>query len=128
MTEHPNVLFILSDQHRYCSLPGVDGCEVVAPNLERLQRAGTSFSSYYSNYPLCAPARGMLISGRWPSDTGVVNNLSELEPSPSSLGAVFSQGRVPDLLHRKVASARGASGNGRWKRPVYPAGPGPSWI
>ena len=124
MTDHPNVLFILSDQHRYCSLPGVDGCEVVAPNLERLQRAGTSFSSYYSNYPLCAPARGMLISGRWPSDTGVVNNLSELEPSPSSLGAVFSQGGYQTCYigkwHLHAGPLETVDGNDRY----IPPGPG----
>jgi arylsulfatase A-like enzyme len=91
MTDRPNVLFILSDQHRNCSMPGVDGCEVLAPNLERLQRAGTTFTNCFSNYPVCAPARGMLMSGRWPSDTGVVNNLSELEPSSSSLAAIFAR-------------------------------------
>ena len=72
-------------------MPGVDGCEVLAPNLERLQRAGTTFTNCFSNYPVCAPARGMLMSGRWPSDTGVVNNLSELEPSSSSLAAIFAR-------------------------------------
>ena len=72
-------------------MPGVDGCEVLAPNLERLQRAGTKFTNCFSNYPVCAPARGMLMSGRWPSDTGVVNNLSELEPSSSSLAAIFAR-------------------------------------
>lgn len=124
MTEHPNVLFILSDQHRYCSMPGVDGCEVVAPNLSRLQRAGTTFANCYSNYPLCAPARGMLISGRWPTDTGVVNNLSELEPSTDSLGAVFARGGYQTCYvgkwHLHAGPQETIDGNDRY----IPPGPG----
>lgn len=91
MNSRPNLLFILSDQHRYCSLPGVDGCEVLAPNLERLQGMGAGFTNCYSNYPVCAPARGMLLSGQFPSASGVTNNLSELAPSPASLGNLFAQ-------------------------------------
>ncbi len=124
MTDRPNVLFVLSDQHRYCSLPGVDGCEALAPNLERLQRAGTSFVNCYSNYPVCAPARGMLISGRWPSDTGVVNNLSELDPSDSSLGAVFARGGYQTCFigkwHLHAGPPATIDGNDRY----IPPGPG----
>ena len=124
MTNRPNVLFVLSDQHRYCSMPGVDGCEVLAPNLERLQRAGTSFTNWFSNYPLCAPARGMLISGRWPIDTGVVNNLSELEPSTSSLGALFAKGGYQTCYigkwHLHGGSQETVDGNDRY----IPPGPG----
>ena len=124
MTDRPNVLFVLSDQHRYCSMPGVDGCEVLAPNLVRLQRAGTSFVNCYSNYPVCAPARGMLLSGRWPSDTGVVNNLSELEPSDSSLGAVFARGGYQTCFigkwHLHAGPPETVDGNDRY----IPPGPG----
>ena len=105
-------------------MPGVDGCEVLAPNLERLQRAGTSFTNCFSNYPLCAPARGMLISGRWPSDTGVVNNLSELEPSTSSLGEIFARGGYQTCYigkwHLHGGPQETVDGNDRY----IPPGPG----
>ena len=124
MSDRPNVLFVFSDQHRFCSMPGVDGCEVLAPTLARLQRAGTSFVNCYSNYPLCAPARGMLLSGRWPSDTGVVNNLSELEPSNSSIGAVFAQGGYETCFigkwHLHAGPPETVDGNDRY----IPPGPG----
>ena len=105
-------------------MPGVDGCEVLAPNLERLQRAGTSFTNCFSNYPLCAPARGMLISGRWPSDTGVFNNLSELEPSTSSLGEIFARGGYQTCYigkwHLHGGPQETVDGNDRY----IPPGPG----
>jgi arylsulfatase A-like enzyme len=85
----PNVLFILSDQHRYATLPGVDGCEVIAPNLDRLAREGAFFRQNWSCHPICSPARAMMISGRWPTDTGVTFNDYELYTEPTSLGSVF---------------------------------------
>lgn len=124
MTERPNVLFILSDQHRQCSMPGVDGCEVIAPNMERLQRTGTSFVNCYSNYPLCSPARAMLFSGRWPSDTGVFSNLSELEPSQDSLGHIFARGGYQTCFigkwHLHAGPRETIDGNDRF----IPEGPG----
>lgn len=124
MTDRPNVLFILSDQHRQCSMPGVDGCEVVAPNLEKLQGAGTSYVNCFSNYPVCSPARAMLLSGRWPSDTGVFNNLSELEPSETSLGHVFARGGYQTSFigkwHLHAGPPETIDGNDRF----IPAGPG----
>ena len=105
-------------------MPGVDGCEVVAPNLERLQRAGTTFTNCFSNYPVCAPARGMLMSGRWPSDTGVVNNLSELEPSSSSLAAIFARDGYQTCYigkwHLHAGPPETIDGNDRY----LPKGPG----
>ena len=105
-------------------MPGVDGCEVLAPNLERLQRAGTTFTNCFSNYPVCAPARGMLMSGRWPSDTGVVNNLSELEPSSSSLAAIFARDGYQTCYigkwHLHAGPLETVDGNDRY----IPPGPG----
>ncbi|MDE0310636.1 MAG: sulfatase [Caldilineaceae bacterium] len=124
MTDRPNVLFILSDQHRQCSMPGADGCEVIAPNMERLQSEGTAFSNCYSNFPLCSPARAMLLSGRWPSDTGVFSNLSELEPSRNSLGHVFARGGYQTFFigkwHLHAGPQETIDGNDRF----IPAGPG----
>ena len=105
-------------------MPGVDRCEVLAPNLERLQRAGTTFTNCFSNYPVCAPARGMLMSGRWPSDTGVVNNLSELEPSSGSLAEIFARDGYQTCFigkwHLHAGPPETIDGNDRY----LPQGPG----
>ena len=87
--EKPNVLFVFSDQHRACSLPGEPYSEVEAPNLERLMREGTTFTRCISNYPVCSPYRAMLLSGRWPYQTGIVDNSLQLQPSEYCLGDVF---------------------------------------
>src|SRR5215471_2893941 len=85
----PNVLFIFSDEHRACSMPGESYCDVLAPNLARLAREGISVRNCISNYPVCSPYRAMLLSGRWPFQTGVVDNAIRLRDDGSSLGEAF---------------------------------------
>src|SRR6516164_5444933 len=85
----PNVLFIFSDEHRACSMPGESYCDVLAPNLARLAREGISVRNCISNYPVCSPYRAMLLSGRWPFQTGVVDNALQLRPDEVSIGETF---------------------------------------
>ena len=85
----PNLLFVFSDEHRACSLSGEPYCDVQTTHLGRLAREGISFRNCISNYPLCSPYRAMLLSGRWPFQTGVVDNALRLRDDEFSLGEAF---------------------------------------
>ena len=88
---HPNIIFVLSDQHRYASLPWTGVCQVQAPTLARLREQGVSFSRAYSNYPVCSPARAMIMSGKWAQEVGFPHCGFELDPTPDSLGERFAR-------------------------------------
>ncbi len=68
-----NVLMIMTDQqHKYALgsvLPYVN-----TPNLDKLAKKGTLFTNAYSNNPVCSPFRGILYSGLYSKDNGVINN------------------------------------------------------
>ena len=85
----PNVLFVFSDQHRACSMPGEPFNDAEAPNLARLASEGVTFRNCISNYPVCSPYRGILLSGRWPYQTGIIDNNFSLKESETSLGEAF---------------------------------------
>lgn len=85
----PNLLYVFSDQHRAVSLPGEPYNEAIAPNLDRFRRANFSMERCISNYPLCTPYRGILMSGRWPQQTGLIHNNVALGRQEISLGRVF---------------------------------------
>jgi len=38
--KRPNIIFVFSDEHRWCSLPFTQMPEVTAPNMERMAREG----------------------------------------------------------------------------------------
>ena len=85
----PNLLFLFSDQHRACSMPGDPYNDADAPNMARLAAEGVSCRNCISNYPVCSPYRGMLLSGRWPYQTGIIDNNFPLKESETSLGESF---------------------------------------
>src|SRR5690606_36352559 len=53
MSKRPNILFILSDQHRYDSIGYSKDYPVLTPNLDRLAAEGASFTNAYTPIPLC---------------------------------------------------------------------------
>ena len=88
----PNILFVFPDQLRadMCSVYG--GRNVSTPNIDRLASEGVVFSNSVSTCPLCAPYRGMLQTGRFPTHSGILMNFVEANylQNPHCLADVFS--------------------------------------
>lgn len=88
-SKRPNVLYIFSDEHRACSMPGEPFSDVLAPNLARFARENLSFRHCISNYPVCSPYRGILLTGKWPYRSGIVDNRIQLPVDSGSIGRTF---------------------------------------
>ncbi|MBI5092926.1 MAG: sulfatase [Candidatus Hydrogenedentes bacterium] len=85
----PNVVFAFSDQHRWQSLSFTEEPKVKTPNIAALAGEGVSFSQCISNYPVCSPCRAILLTGRWPYQTGVIDNDIPLSPNEQTLAKAF---------------------------------------
>ena len=81
MTHKPNILLIMADQLTAFALSAYGNQVTRTPNIDALARAGTVFENAYCNYPLCAPARFALMSGRLPSQIAAYDNAAEFPAS-----------------------------------------------
>lgn len=70
----PNVLMIMTDQHRV-GFTRRTGCPVdTMPRLDALAQDGAAFDLAYTSYPACVPARTSLLTGRFPTAHRVRQN------------------------------------------------------
>jgi arylsulfatase A-like enzyme len=62
----PNVIFVVSDQHR-AGMTKAEGYPLdTSPGLDALARRGVRFEHAYATAPLCVPSRCRMLTGRWP--------------------------------------------------------------
>jgi uncharacterized sulfatase len=70
----PNILFIFPDQLRNAAIGANKQDPVYTPNIDKLAKEGMLISNAISNYPLCSPYRGMLMTGKLPYKNSVLSN------------------------------------------------------
>jgi arylsulfatase A-like enzyme len=75
--KQPNLLFIFPDQMRGSAMGFVGKENVITPNLDAFAKESAVFTEAISNYPLCSPARAMLMSGLHPIQTKVTSNCTD---------------------------------------------------
>lgn len=64
-SEKPNIVFVLIDDFGYADSEPYGAKDVHTPNMSRISASGIRFTDFYSNAPVCTPARVAFITGRW---------------------------------------------------------------
>ncbi len=88
-TDQPNILVILFDDLGLSDLGYLGAGDLRTPHIDRLAREGTVCRNWYSNAPVCSPARAALLTGRSPIRAGVPNNGPALRPSERTIASLL---------------------------------------
>ena len=75
----PNIILIVADDMGYADAGFNGGTEIKTPNLDQLARGGANLKSFYVQ-PVCSPTRSTLMTGRYPSSTGVYSVIRPRAP------------------------------------------------
>jgi len=72
--KRPNILLFFADQQRFDTIGALGNPVMRTPNLDRLCREGTAFTSAYTPSPVCVPARCSMHYGQYPQRTECYEN------------------------------------------------------
>ncbi|MEO6817628.1 MAG: sulfatase-like hydrolase/transferase [Edaphobacter sp.] len=96
--QKPNIVVLLTDQQSADSTSNRIGSKYVyTPNMDRLAANGTSFTRAYCANPICVPSRNSMFTGRYPTETGIIDNgglaTAHLDPQRfPMMGKIFERG------------------------------------
>ena len=74
----PNILYLIADQWRASATGYAGDPNVKTPNLDRLAKDSLNFRNAVSVLPVCTPHRAALLTGRYPTSTGMFLNDAHL--------------------------------------------------
>lgn len=74
MSRPPDVLLIITDEQRHDCLGATGAGAVRTPALDALAGDGTLFENAFCTYPVCAPSRYSIMTGRYAHEHGGVGN------------------------------------------------------
>jgi arylsulfatase A-like enzyme len=122
----PNIILYLSDQFRW-DFVGANGANssTKTPNLDAMAKRGKNFTHAVTNQPVCAPARSVLMTSRYATETGVWHNGPALDNTlPTLAGELRRAGYTSNLIGKwhLAPSAEAAGGGPGYVKPEYRGG------
>ncbi|HEX4126644.1 MAG TPA: sulfatase-like hydrolase/transferase [Acidimicrobiales bacterium] len=95
----PNIVLVMSDQHRADMMGCAGDVSALTPSLDALAAQGVRYSRVSCQGPLCMPARASFMTERYVRDHGVYTNSSEIPAdSPTYAWALREAGYHTALL------------------------------
>jgi len=89
--KRPNVIFILTDQWRASALAYAGNEVVKTPELDKFANAAVNFKNAVSVLPVCTPYRASLLTGRYPTTTGMFLNDVYLPEEELCMAEIYRQ-------------------------------------
>jgi arylsulfatase A-like enzyme len=92
LANRPNIVLVISDQFRWDCVGAMGANPMnLTPNLDAMASRGVMFRSAFCNQPVCAPARGSIFTGQYPSRHGVWKNGIPLAENATTLAGTLRQ-------------------------------------
>ena len=85
----PNIVFVFADDHAYQAISAYGSKINQTPNIDRLAEEGIRFDRCLVTNSICAPARAVILSGRYSHLNGVVDNRLEFDGSQQTFSKLL---------------------------------------
>jgi arylsulfatase len=96
--KRPNILFIMTDQHRWDCIAANGNKIIKTPNLDRLAARGANFTHVFVSSPVCVPSRISFFTGRYAH-----SHKNRVNYTPLDRHEVLMQARFKEAGYRTAA-------------------------
>ena len=90
-TKRRNLVFILSDDHRFDAMGFTGHPWLKTPHLDRIARQGVHFQNAFVTTALCSPSRACTLTGMYGHAHGVLDNVSPLPANLTTFPQILQQ-------------------------------------
>ena len=91
VSRKPNIVYILTDQWRGAALGYAGNPDVKTPNLDAFAKEAINFTNAVSVLPVCTPHRASLLTGKFPTTTGMFLNDLYLPSEELCMAEIFKE-------------------------------------
>jgi arylsulfatase A-like enzyme len=83
--QHPNIIFIMSDDHAYQAVSAYGHGLNQTPNIDRLGQEGIRYNNCFCTNALSAPSRAVVLTGKFSHLNGLKDNSDKFDGSQTTL-------------------------------------------
>ena len=102
-TKPRNVVFILSDDHRYDAMSFMGHPLAKTPHMDAMAKNGAHLKNAFVTTSLCSPSRASILTGLYTFRHRVIDNQRAVPARDTVLSPVSSKGGLQNRIHRQVA-------------------------
>jgi arylsulfatase A-like enzyme len=112
--EHPNVVFILTDDMGYGDLGCYGSTQIPTPNLDKFAASGTRLTQFYVASPICSPSRTAFTTGMFPGRWRINSYLQARAGNKACEQADWLDPKAPTLARTLKAAGYATGHFGKW--------------
>ena len=79
--KHPNIVFLLTDDHRWDALGCAGNPNIYTPNIDDMAKNGVRFTNAFVTTSICASSRASIFSAEWLSRHGINDFATSFSPA-----------------------------------------------
>ena len=115
-SRRPNIVYIFADQQHWQAMGSMDPF-FDTPNLDRFAEDAALFERAFCTTPQCSPSRSSMLTGLYPSKTGVMGNVGAAGGEPlamKTIGAMLQETGYHTAYFGKWHLGGDSTGNAGW--------------
>jgi len=112
----PNIVYLFADQQHSQAMGSIDPF-FDTPHLDRLASEAALFERAFCTTPQCSPSRSSMLTGLYPSKTGVMGNVGAAGGNPlatKTIGAMLQETGYHTVYHGKWHLGSDPTGRAGW--------------